>query len=468
MLKNIKILHTNDIHSDYESMAQIASLIKYIKNDNTLIIDAGDNADFMRTETEGTMGEISSQILNSIGYDARILGNNEGFAGIDKIRHICETSKVPVITSNLYDLKGNKFEWLEDFVIKKVNDKKVLILGVTAPYNVFYELSGIHASNPLEEIEKVLKEKQGEYNVCLLISHLGFKRDKDIAEKLDSIDIIVGGHSHTELDKPIMINNTIIAQAGKYGDYIGEINLVIDDENNVKSYEGRLISTKAIKYDKKILDIIDEYREKSEKHLGKTLYSIDSNLSHYIEKEDDITNLLADALWDYVPSDFGIINSGVLNKGIKKGKVSKKLLLEICPSPLNPTYYEIKGKHIISALEKSLLSEYNNKDGKGAGFRGQYLGNLQVSDNVKVTYDSNNSNMNKIKSILIDDKEIDKEKIYKIATSDYIQRGTGYNDFKSGKNEKFYPEYLREILEKYLNRNEFIQKSKIKRFNKIR
>lgn len=83
----LKILHFNDVHSRFENLAKIATAIDSLKNDNTLIVDGGDNTDFFKEETEGTHGLINTAILNEIGVMVQVIGNNEGFAGIST----CET-----------------------------------------------------------------------------------------------------------------------------------------------------------------------------------------------------------------------------------------------------------------------------------------------------------------------------------------------------------------------------------------
>jgi len=130
-----------------------------------------------------------------------------------------------------------------------------------------------------------------------------------------------------------------------------------------------------------------------------------------------------------------------------------KKLLEICPSPLNPTTFEIKGKHIREALEDSLKSEVCLMDGKGPGFRSHYLGRLHISNGM-IEHDGR-----KITNILINNKELNDDKVYTVATSDYLQRGTGYKSLKNNQNEKYNKEYLRDTLREYIAKKEFINKS---------
>lgn len=96
----LKIIHTNDVHSNYENFAR-ASLINELKNENTLILDGGDFADFKSIELQGTRGVAALELLQSTGYDALTIGNNEMFNGMDTLEHMATTSPLPFISNNL-------------------------------------------------------------------------------------------------------------------------------------------------------------------------------------------------------------------------------------------------------------------------------------------------------------------------------------------------------------------------------
>jgi 5'-nucleotidase len=113
----LKFLHFNDVHSRFEDLARVAVAVEELRDGATLVFDGGDNADFARLEVEGTHGVISSAVLNAIGADARVFGNNEGFAGDENSRILSEFSWCPVVTCNMYDLKGRRLGFLDDAAI---------------------------------------------------------------------------------------------------------------------------------------------------------------------------------------------------------------------------------------------------------------------------------------------------------------------------------------------------------------
>jgi 2',3'-cyclic-nucleotide 2'-phosphodiesterase (5'-nucleotidase family) len=464
----LKILYINDLHSRFEEFAKIASVIEDLREENTLIFDAGDFYDPWRIEAIGTNGKISSDLLNEVGFNARVVGNTEGFSGKETLENMVKTSNFPIITCNMYDLKGEKFNTLKDYLIFEVGKLRTLVIGVTSAYNEFYNLYNIYIGEPIEELKRVLSNiEKSKYDMLIIISHLGINQDKILANAMPNIDIIIGGHSHTVLDDCIIENNTIICQAGQYGEYLGE--LVIEynlEEKVIDNFKNKLILVRNYQEHPKINEILSESSKIAHENMSHCLFKIKRMLSHSFTEESELGNLLADGLKDFLKADIGIINSGLLNHGIENKNITKLILHEICPSPLNPTLIEIKGNDILLTLEKSLLKEFQLSNGAGGGFRGNFLGNIQISNNVRVIYNPTGKPLSKIKSVEVEGELLKPLKWYKVATSDYLQRGTGYTDFMNSKNEIYKPEWLREILEMYLKQKRFIQLAISKRFIK--
>ena len=375
----IRILHTNDIHSRFENFARIVSKIDELKNDNTLILDAGDFNDFMRLEVQGTGGRAGCSLLNIAGYDAIAVGNNEGFQGIEILENMATSGKVQFLSCNLYKDDMSPIKGIRRSIIVEKGGIKFLVIGITPAFNEFFSLFNMYASNPIEEIHKEIEENRGKYDICVLLSHSGIKNDFAISENIEGIHIIIGGHSHSLMDNIEVVNGTLIHQSGKYGEYLGVLDVEIEN-GKIIGFNGENINTENIPQNDEIMKEISKQKCIALETLSKPLYKIDVDLWHDVVEENPITNLLADALMDVIPCDLSIINSGVISGGIRKGTVSNKKLLEISPSPLNPTYMEIKGKYIKEALRLSLKADVCLQDGRGAGFRGKYLGRLHVSN----------------------------------------------------------------------------------------
>lgn len=446
----LQILHTNDVHSNFENFAKAVTKIKELKDDHTLVLDAGDFADFKRMELHGTKGKAALELLEYSGYDAYTIGNNELFCGIDITSYMASVSKVPMISSNVYHLDDQPVQEVKKSVLLNKQGLRILIIGVSPDLGPFNELGGYTIRNYMEAITGELETNRGNYDLCILLSHLGMDYDQEIAQKLEDIHIIIGGHFHLLLQEPITVHNTIILTAGSNGEYLGSLTLEAEQQK-VTLLSGETIDVSCCKPDDGILQLLKENKEKAIEVLSEPLYEIDRDLWHDITEENPMTNFLADALRDVLGCELGLINSGILNGGIRKGPVSRKKLIELAPSPLNPTRYELQGSAILEALQCSLDTDVCYADGKGPGFRGKYVGRLHVS-NALIELEGRT-----VANVYINGAKLIPDRWYTVASSDYLQRGTGYPTLSSDKNVTFHKEFIRDTLNDYLSRKEFVK-----------
>ena len=452
----LNILHTNDIHSNYENFSKIVSKIKELKDENTIILDAGDFADFKRLELQGTDGLAATELLEYAGYDAIAIGNNETFDGYDTLVNMATKSKVPFLSCNFKTLGNTDIEGVKNSIILHKNNLRILVIGASPDLGPFNEILGFEFKNHIEAIKNEIILNSDKYDLCIVLSHLGIDKDREVAD-IPEVNVVIGGHSHILMDKPEIINNTIIHTSGSFGEYLGVLKIEIN-HRSVELLEDENIRIEDCFCNEKIIDILKDNKEKAIVSLSKNLYNIDVDLWHDVVEENPITNLLADALVDVLKTDIGVINSGVINGGIRKGGVSRKKIIEICHSPLNPTYFELQGKHLKEALQNSLDSEFCFMDGRGPGFRGKYLGRLHIS-NALIEHDGR-----KIKNIIINGESLQEERWYSVASSDYLHRGTGYTSLKNNRNVRYNSEYLRDTLSEYLCNSEFIERAFIDRW----
>ncbi|QAA33465.1 bifunctional metallophosphatase/5'-nucleotidase [Clostridium manihotivorum] len=455
----LNILHTNDIHSNFDNFAKAVSKINELKDENTLVLDAGDYADFKRMELQGTNGLAAVELLEAAGYDAIAIGNNEFFNGVDTLNYMATNSKVPFLTCNLYTLDNKDILGANKSIILEKNNIKILLIGAAPDIAPFNELCGFKLKNYIEVINEELEINNGKYDICILLSHLGMDKDREVAEKIEKVNVIIGGHFHILMNEPEVVNNTIIFTSGCFAEHLGVLKLEVDS-NGVKLIDGENIAIEKCDQDAEINRVLKVNKEKAIDVLGKPLYEINEDLWHDIVEENPMTNFLADALADVLKCDLSLINSGVLNGGIRKGAVSLKKLLEICPSPLNPTSFEVQGKHLKEALQNSLDTDYCYLDGKGPGFRGKYLGRLHVS-RAFIEHDGRT-----ITNVFINGEMLEEERWYTVAASDYLLRGTGYTSLSNNRNEKYNPEYLRDTLKEYLTKEDFVKGAFVDRWRK--
>ena len=136
--------------------------------------------------------------------------------------------------------------------------------------------------------------------------------------------------------------------------------------------------------------------------------------------------------------------------------VSRKSLIELLPSKLNPTIYTLPGDKLLEAIRRSLDDAQIRQSGQGSGFRGTVLGCLGFSSNVTLHRDP--------LAVEIDGKPLDPRKDYTIVTDDYLQRGSGYPSLAVPDGEaKFDKRFIRDLVEEYLMNEAVFQAGEVKR-----
>ena len=262
--KNITILHTNDVHSHVEPFSKDhsefpnkggferrATLISEIRrqNPNTLLFDAGDI--FQGTPYFNFYGgEIEFKLMSMLGYDAVTIGNHDFDNGIDGLDKQLPNAKFDIISSN-YDFKNTILE--SKISNYKIYNKSGVKIGV---FGLGIELEGLVSKDLYKETKyldpidiandtakKLKKTENCDLVICL--SHLGYKYEKfpnkvsdlNLAKSTKNIDLIIGGHTHTFMNKPVVVKNNVendvlINQVGCFGLYLGRIDFSFDSDNN--------------------------------------------------------------------------------------------------------------------------------------------------------------------------------------------------------------------------------------------
>ena len=253
-LIKITILHTNDMHSRIEpfssgkfkgfgGMAQRSSIIEEIrkKEKNVLLFDAGDI--FQGTPYFNYYGgEVEFKLMSEMKYDAATLGNHDFDNGLDGLKKQLKHASFPFLTSN-YDFKKtilrNKFKSYKVFEKQGV---KIGVFGLgikldgLVPKELYKETKYIDPILVANKISDKLKNKLN-CDLVICLSHLGLEYQSNkvsdimVAKNTKNIDLIIGGHTHTFLEKPIITTNlenkkVIINQVGWGGINIGKIDFI--------------------------------------------------------------------------------------------------------------------------------------------------------------------------------------------------------------------------------------------------
>lgn len=450
----LTIYHTNDMHSSFSGLAQAATYLRQHRKPEDLYFDCGDLCDLKDITVQGTGGKGAVRLMKQAGADAMVIGNNEIDLEHDALA-ACSEECLPLLSCNVVDNDGNMIGNIRKSIILERAGFLFLVIGISPyydadgrpdAYNVFFQMGNIKTIDPLPGIRQEIELNKGKYDFCILLSHSGIRTEKWLMEQLPEIDLCLGGHSHS------LSSSDRYSQAGGFGQHLGAVHLTIEDKKVVSMTSEQI--EMAMEPDMDMMALWEQQKQLALDYLDKTLYEVDS-LQWDVEKENTLTNFIADALYAKYPCEFAFINSGIVEGGIQ-GRVSKKLLIELSPSKLNPTRFPVSGRQLKQAVLHSLDGEFVRQSGKGAGVRGKVLGTLGFSHNVQIQRNP--------LTIWINGELLEEDHTYVCVADDSLQRGTGYTELATvDEKAEFFPGFIRDLLERTLNDPDILKSAHIQR-----
>ncbi len=472
------VLYTNDGHGhilpnkDYKTpgepkpviggSALSASYIQEVRtqaqNNNTpvLLLDAGDI--FQGTPEGNTYkGDSIIQIMNVLKYDALTVGNHEFAFGEENLKRLSEKAEFPFLSCNIIKSEGKEIvDYLKPYIIKEINGIKVGIIGVTTPatkiMNFYEHVKEIDFVEPVFYVSKfisILRKK--EVDLIIVLSHLGHKDDKIMAECIPQIDIIIGGHDHLILDPPILIGNTIICEAGEHNQRIGYLNLTIDiDNNKVINYDNKMVNLYKELYEPlpEMETLVEKYRDKDK---DKVIGYAELTLSKESEGESPLGNWLTDVMRITAKTDIALESGASIRCSLAEGDITKRDLYYISPFDNTLVTLKLTGKQIFNLLETTLAN-------------GEIR--FQVSG-LYMEYNSENSMGKRIINLEINGQKVDYNKYYTIVMNSFVVLSTArYKELKYAKDIKDTKITIYEALVNYTKKNSPVRKPAGKRIVK--
>jgi 5'-nucleotidase / UDP-sugar diphosphatase len=383
--KTFTILHTNDIHSNFVGMSPEADYTPFSLNDDktrgglarlatliadrkvareaqgpVLILDDGDysNGTAFGAATRETGSEL--QLLSRMGFDATTFGNHEFDFGPDGLgKSIAVAAKAgrtpPIVVSNidiskddptLVDLQRlTKEGVIRRHLVIERGGLRFGIFGLLGKEASIYTSGGAASfPDPIQtaaEMVTMLREKE-KVDVVICLSHGGLQagkdgrftegEDVDLAKAVPGIDVVISGHSHTEVHEAIIVNGrTPVVQTGKYGENLGELVMTLDGSKlTVESY--RLIPIDdTIMGDHAIANEIDKLKKTvTEVVFAPRGYSIEQPLAVAprdlpntftdIAAGTILANLVTDAFRKATKADISLNANGAMRAGLTPGK----------------------------------------------------------------------------------------------------------------------------------------------------
>ena len=353
--KKLTLLHSNDMHGDFLAehvdenlvggVSMLSGYVNKVRQEEKNVIYAIAGDMFRGSIIDSEFQGISTiQIMNMLGPDVVTLGNHEVDYGVAHLLFLEKCAEFPIINANLH-IKTNNARLFEPCYIIEIDGMKVLFIGILTEVALAQcKTDGLIGTFvTLEDAAAEVGRICNTYNATdvdftVLLTHIGFEEDKALAALLDpawGVDVIIGGHSHTFLDEPAVVNGIPIVQAGTGTDQIGRFDIVINtDENCIDSYTWKSIPINAenCPRDPSIEDIIHTYKERTDAKYGRIITKFVRQLTHPTRiRETELGDLISDVLKDSLGVDVFLLGSGSIRNEQLGPVVTKGDLNECFP-----------------------------------------------------------------------------------------------------------------------------------------
>ncbi|MGE5701922.1 MAG: bifunctional metallophosphatase/5'-nucleotidase [Clostridia bacterium] len=462
----LHILHTNDLHSHFAQVPQIAACLHQKRTiwenegAHVLTIDIGDHVDRMSEPTEATWGRVNTEILNQSGYQYVTIGNNEGLTlPKDRLNELYQHADFTIVLGNLREPnQGGVPDWAVPYAIHQYGDVQIAILAVTAPFTPAYELLGWEVLPPFPVLAEQIAALRSHVHAIVILSHLGYQMDVEMASQLEGIDVILGAHTHHLLEQGERVGKTLIAQTGKFGQHIGHVTLTINPaDKKVTSSHAEVFDPAHYEPDQKLADFVQEETANAKRLLDTSSITLSRPFTLNWMEESPFASFLAASLRAWTHAEIGMANSGLLLTPLQAGPVTKHDLLRCLPHPINPCTVLLTGDQLCSLLERVLSPEMMHKQLRGFGFRGKVTGWMGL-DGVSVEY-CVSPELN-IKQVKVGGHPVRAEQKYRVATVDMFMYNRMFPELLGGEEVRFYlPEVLREVVAATLSNEAMVQAS---------
>jgi 5'-nucleotidase len=478
---SLRLLHTNDHHAHLEpvtvedqqlgGMSRRKTLIDQLRQTSetpTLLLDAGDIF-------QGTLyfnqylGKADLPFYNNLNYTAVAAGNHEFDQGQQVLANFLKSAQFSMLSANLEIADSSPLQGkIKPWMITEIEGEKIGILGLTTTETKTLSSPGegiefndevIAAKTAVEELTQ-----QG-INKIIALTHLGLSNDMKLAQQVDGIDIIIGGHSHTPLGKMLgaklpypIVEKTpngetiLVATDWEWGKYLGDLQVKFDGKGHITEWKGdpHAIDEKiqpSAEFEQKLQTFKQPLEKLRQTVIGQTQVKLEGDRAKIRTQETNLGNLIADAMLNQLNSDgaeVAIVNAGGIRASIPPGNITLGQVLEVLPFNNTITRLDLTGEQLQQALEHG-VSRVEEEDGcfsHVAGVRFSWNPQKAVGDRI---------NSIKIMGQNGTDKPLDLTATYRVVTNNFMMKGgDGYQVLTQGENQVDTGFLIADIVTEYI------------------
>ncbi|KPG70657.1 bifunctional metallophosphatase/5'-nucleotidase [Enterococcus sp. RIT-PI-f] len=453
-MEKITIIHTNDIHSHLENWPKIRRYLDQRQreaiaiDESVVTVDLGDFVDRWHPLTEATNGQANVDLMNQGHYDAVTIGNNEGVGNPkEDLQHLYDLAEFPVILGNLFDKKDlQPPTWAKEYqIIETKTGTKIGLIAFTAPFPLTYAPNGWDIREPMEILPSLVAHLRPKVDVLVLMSHLGINADREIALNFPQLDVVLGSHTHHLFEHGETVNGVQIAAAGKFGMYIGEVELQLTDDHTIMEKSARVIPTLGLMAFPQDEEEIDSYLSIGHRLLRANQVAL---LPHALTEQQTDHSLIKAALLALCKAgdtEAAVLNTGLFLGDLPAGIVDQDQLHTILPHPMHLIKVTLAGNDLVRMVlemekNRAFLRRFPIV---GMGFRGQIFGELVYEG---IQYDETNH------QVLWQQHPVDPKQSYTITLVDHYLFIPFFPTIEiAGRVTFLFPDFIRTVVGNYLS-----------------
>jgi 5'-nucleotidase/UDP-sugar diphosphatase len=488
--KTITLLYTNDFHSavepitatwlvDQPKLGGIRNLAAWIammrrEQPNTFVFDSGDVFEGPAISTL-TRGQALIEMFDAMGYDATCLGNHEFDYGIGPAETYIRTEHFPVLASNLfYKASGKPFS--KPYAIVERNGIKIAVIGFLGPTAASATLVStwdtLVLRDPVPILRDLVPQLRRQADLVVVLVHQGFpgpmqtdaeahpevqrtfEADKQLAESVPGIDVVLAGHAHRGVEVPWVSPRTgsIVVQTYGHGTTLGFLQLTLDSvTHKIVTHRGSLIrvAPDVFPVPPKMDSVVAKW-EKNANELGnQPVASSPAPLLRNYNGESALGDIITDSLRWKTGAQIGLENAGGVRGDIAAGTVTRAGIISVVPFYNTVVTGNLSGNQVRKLLEQGLTLQ---------------AGLVQVSG-IVMQADMSKPEYHRLVSATIGGVPLDDANTYSVAATSFIATGgDNYDSFVSLPGSHDTGVLLSDVLEEYAKEKKILIAPKADRF----
>jgi 5'-nucleotidase / UDP-sugar diphosphatase len=373
--RSLTILHTNDMHATFipreavwvksqprpmvGGFTELAYTIDSIRQSRSdvLLVDGGDvmtGNPITERMYQGASGGALFAMMNMMGYDCWCPGNHDLDISQANLAALAAIARFPTVCANLVNDRLQLPSPHVPYVIIERNGLRIGIIGILSQelYSLVLQanLVGLRVLSPVETTQKYVDELLPQTDLVIALTHQGVDEDSALAAAVHGLDMIIGGHSHTRLKTPRLVNGVYIVQTGSNTENLGVVTMQIE-KHRLTGVEGHLVQLWAGKKrpPSPVSVLVDSMQVEIEKEYSEVIGVLRGDWVRG-GSETAIGTYITNAQREAVHADIGFMNIHGIRKDIPAGPIRKKDLFEVLPFRNVLATFQLTGKQVRDML----------------------------------------------------------------------------------------------------------------------